>query len=315
MGPLKPSSLFHGPGFELLLQTGDFAAWDDVVSGTLGHHRSRLLPQSPPFEARILAGAVEEFQLLLLHGRGQVELLREQCGHAVLWLPLQGWSHERLNGEEQLAEQGMGLLFRPGDVMQGLTSEEISGVSILLPQELVAGTERCPPLLWKGRADRQLIAAALQLVETAADPRPGAPFAAEALVDALFQWSDRSSPAADRHQLSSARRSDLVDEACDWMTAHLTERFSVVALSQALHVSVRSLQYSFQAELGCTPMAQAKRLRLRRLRGLLQDRDLRTRSIAQLMDASGLLGCGVTAADYRHWCGESPRRTRQLSMG
>jgi hypothetical protein len=28
------------------------------------------------------------------------------------------------------------------------------------------------------------------------------------------------------------------------------------------------------------------------------------------MAASGLIASGVTSADYRHWCGESPRQTR-----
>lgn len=221
MGSIKPQRLLDGPGLQPLLQTHDFAAWDAVVSSTLGHHRSRLLPQSGPFEARIMAGAVEEFAVLLLQGRGQVELLREQCGHGVLWLPLQGWSHERLNGEDRLAEQGMGLLFRPGDVMHGCTSETIAGVSILLPQDRLIGLDACSPLLCQGVADRRLITAALQLVETAAYPRPGASFAAEALVDALQVWSDRSSAAAVREQASAAHRSRLVAQACDWMEHHL----------------------------------------------------------------------------------------------
>jgi hypothetical protein len=101
-----------------------------VVGNTLGHHSSRLLPGSIPFESRIQGAQVAEFQVLLLQGRGRLELLREQCGHGVLWLPLQGLSHERINGQEHLAEPGMGLLFQPGDAMHGVTSEEISGASI-----------------------------------------------------------------------------------------------------------------------------------------------------------------------------------------
>lgn len=54
--------------------------------------------------------------------------LREQWGHSVLWLPLRGLSEERINGSPWLAEPGMGLLFQPGDRMQGETSEEIEGV-------------------------------------------------------------------------------------------------------------------------------------------------------------------------------------------
>jgi hypothetical protein len=101
-----------------LLCSQDFGEWEELVASSLGHHRSRLLPGSLPFEAQIRAGGVDEFQVLWLQGTGQLELQREQCGHGVLWLPLQGLSHETINGEEQLAEPSMGLLFRPGDVMR-----------------------------------------------------------------------------------------------------------------------------------------------------------------------------------------------------
>jgi AraC family ethanolamine operon transcriptional activator len=95
------------------------------------------------------------------------------------------------------------------------------------------------------------------------------------------------------------------------MGNHLSDRFGVVELSSAVGVSTRTLQYAFQEELGHTPMAEAKRLRLRELRQLLKQPDLQLCSIAALMEASGLLACGATAADYRQWCGESPRQTRQ----
>jgi transcriptional regulator GlxA family with amidase domain len=60
----------------------------------------------------------------------------------------------------------------------------------------------------------------------------------------------------------------------------------------------------------CTPMAEAKRQRLQRLRSLLQDPEFCSRSIAELMTASGLLACGATAIDYRQRFGESPRHSR-----
>jgi AraC family ethanolamine operon transcriptional activator len=150
------------------------------------------------------------------------------------------------------------------------------------------------------------------LVAAAASQAVGASDAAAALVDALQQWGESLQGEVARERISASRRRTTVAEACHWMDAHLAERFSVVELSQALHVSVRSLQYSFQAELGCTPMVEAKRLRLLRLRQLLLDPEWSQRSVAALMERAGLLACGVTAADYQRWCGELPRRTRQL---
>jgi transcriptional regulator GlxA family with amidase domain len=116
-----------------------------------------------------------------------------------------------------------------------------------------------------------------------------------------------------RERVTAKRRRHAVAEACRWMEEHLAERFSIGELSQAMGLSIRTLQYCFQQEMGCTPMAEAKRLRLRRLRRLLQNPNLGHRSIAELMAEAGLLACGVTSADYRRWCGETPRRTRTAS--
>ena len=308
---LNPQQLLEAPGLRTVLRSNDFGQWDSLVAHSLGHHRSRLLPGSAPFNAQIRMGAVEEFQVLLLHGRGQIELVREQCGHGVLWLPLQGLSQETINGNACVAEPGMALLFQPGDAMRGLTSEEVSGISILVPQEHLLGATPRSPLLQRGRLERQLIAAGLQLAEAAAWQPQGSRHAAEALVEALHQCRNPPDPGQQRERITSMRRRSTVAEACRWIDQHLAERFSVDHLSSAVGVSARTLQYSFLQELGHSPMAEAKRVRLRQLRRLLQDPDQKHRSISELMEASGLLACGITAADYRRWCGESPRRTRR----
>jgi len=98
-----------------------------------------------------------------------------------------------------------------------------------------------------------------------------------------------------------------VNEARQWMADRLHERFSVVECSQAVAVSPRQLQYHFQQELGHSPLAEAKRMGLQRLRGLLLDRERNSCSVAELMTASGLIASGVTSADY------GSRNTPQLS--
>ncbi|WP_216907002.1 helix-turn-helix domain-containing protein [Synechococcus sp. CCY 0621] len=95
------------------------------------------------------------------------------------------------------------------------------------------------------------------------------------------------------------------------MEGHLCRRFSLEELGLAMGISVRTLQYGFREELGRTPMAEAKRLRLGRLRQLLQAADHDHQSVAELMRAAGLLACGATVADDGHCWGESPRRTCQ----
>lgn len=198
--------------------------------------------------------------------------------------------------------------------MCGRTSESIRGVSILVPEACLPtdAPRSASPLLHQGTAAQRLMAAAWRLAATAAHPPSGAAAAAETFADALQQWGWPSDPGD--LGISAERRRGTVVETCRWMERHLAERFCVSELSRVTHVSVRTLQYSFQQELGCTPMAQAKRLRLRQLRRLLQMPDLATRGIGELMEACGLLACGVTAADYRQWCGETPRRTRQQAL-
>jgi AraC-like DNA-binding protein len=306
--PLTASRLRDAPGLHTLLRSDDFGEWDAMVASTLGHHRSRLLPGSEPFDALMLCGAVDEFQVLLIQGQGQVELVREQIGCGVLWLPLQGLTQEVINGVEYLAEPGHALLFQPGDAMQGTTSESMLGLSILIPERHLQGDGPPTPHMDRGPEQRQLIDAAYQLAEAAACQIQGATHTAALLVDALHQCCSARQPA---DRLQSRRRRNTVAQACQWMSDHLSDRFSVDELSSAVGVSTRTLQYAFQEELGHTPMAEAKRLRLRELRQLLMQPDLQLCSIAALMEASGLLACGATAADYRHWCGESPRQTRQ----
>jgi AraC-like DNA-binding protein len=308
---LKPLPLLEAPGLHTVLCSNDFGTWDSLVTGTLGHHRSRLLPGSPPFRTHIRWGAVAEFEVLLLHGRGRVELQRQQGGHGVLWLPLEGLTQEWVNGVERVAEPGMALLFRPGDVMRGFTSDSITGLSILIPEVCLQGAVPPSPLLDRGPVPRRLIAAGLQLAMAAAWRPEGSEHAAAALEEALQQWSQPPDSDRRRERLNARSHRQTVVEACRWMEDHLCRRFSLVELGLAMGISVRTLRYGFQEQLGRSPMAELKRRRLRRLRQLLQEADHDHRSIAELMRAAGLLACGATAADYGRCWGESPRRTRQ----
>lgn len=313
--PARPSPTYlqqlQGDGLTTTLQTDDFSCWEAAVASTLGHHRSDLRQATESFAARFRVGQLGGFGVLHLNGRGRLRLSREQCRHSVLWLPLRGMSEERINGQLWLAEPGTGLLFQPGDVMVGETSEELEGLSILIPAELPQPHGRSQgPLLAAGPLPQAILESARQLAAAAACRPAGAAHAADRLSEALRAWSDWQQQPVRRERITARRRRETVQQARQWMQARLEQRFGVEELSAALAVSTRQLQYSFLQELGRSPMAEAKRLRLQRLRLLLQDPQQDRRSIAELMEASGLIASGVTSADYRHWCGESPRSTR-----
>ncbi|MEB3155840.1 MAG: helix-turn-helix domain-containing protein [Cyanobacteriota bacterium] len=297
-------------GLAPVLDTEDFSQWEASVTTTLGHHRSELLSPRQPFHACLRAGALGGYGVVGIQGRGRLRLVRTQREAWVLWLPLQGLTAERINGTPWLAEPGMGLLFRCGDDMVGETSLEQEGLSILIPPALQPdGEGPASPLLAQGTPPQALLASARHLATAAAQRPPGAAHAADQFTEALRLWweSDRSNV---RPRRPARRRQWMVGEAREWMAARLTERFTLAELSAAMELSPRQLQYSFLQEVGRSPMAEAKRLRLRHLRTLLQDPAQAKRGVADLMAASGLVASGVTAADYRRWCGERPRETR-----
>ena len=225
-------------------------------------------------------------------------------------------TQERINGHEWLAEPGHGLLFRPGDAMVGETSEDIEGLSILIPSQWqLAPAVPISPLLAAG-AEAQTVLRQARILAAAIAQRPaGAIHAADHLREALQAWFDGLLQPQRRERLTARRRRITVNEARQWMAERLQERFSVVELSQAVAVSPRQLQYHFLQELGHSPMAEAKRMRLQQLRSLLLDRERAPYSVADLMTASGLIASGVTSADYRQHFGESPRQTRRRCLG
>ncbi|MFM7313019.1 MAG: hypothetical protein ACKO0M_07615 [Cyanobium sp.] len=233
-----------------MLDTDDFGCWDAALASTLGHHRSELLDPREPFEAHFRIGQLGPYGVLHLQGRGRVRLLREQCGGSVLWLPLQGMSEERINGCTWLAEPGSGLLFQSGDAMQGVTSEEIEGVSILIPEAMDPFQQALgSPSLATGPLAQRLLACARQLAAAAADGSAGAEHAADQFSDALGAWRDWQQQPHRRERITARRRRETVEQARQWMAERLNERFTVVELSHALNVSTRQLQYSFLQEL------------------------------------------------------------------
>ncbi len=301
----------HGAGLATVLNTRDFGCWQAAVAKILGQHRSELLSASNQFQAHFRVGRVGSYSVLHLQGRGRLRLNREQREHSVLWLPLRGITAERINGQSWLAEPGTGLLFQPGDAMQGETSETLAGLSFLIPDELHRQPSRpVSPLLAAGPLHQRILASARALAVAASLQLAGAEIAADQLTEVLREWTERQEQPLRRERITARRRRETVESARQWLATRLPERFSLQDLSRALAVSPRQLQYHFQQELGHSPMAEAKRLRLHRLRGLLLNRERDNCSVAELMVASGLIASGVTAGEYRLRFGESPRQTR-----
>jgi len=305
-------TLFNPEGLNPILETTDFDQWSIAVGTNLGDHRSHLLTPCEPFQAVIHGAQVADLGLLHFQGRGQVQLDRVQGpDQAVLWLPLQGLSEEVVNGEVLVAAPGMAMLLRPGDHLRGTTTRQMEGISILIPSDRIQ--PGLPSLLHQGHPHGRLIAAGHRLAQAVSTAHPAAVHAATALFDQLEAWQFAMAlePGSQRERMTARRRRLVVASACQWMDDHLEEPFEVLQVAQAVAVSTRTLQYAFSHEKGVSPMGEAKRLRLMRLRCLLQDPCFADYSIAELMTCSGLLAGGSTAGEYRRYFGESPRHSRQ----
>jgi len=188
-----------------------------------------------------------------------------------------GLSHEVINGQEHLAAPGMALLLRPGDVMQGCTSEAISGVSIV-PPDAARPLSMLPLITFaiSTASIRERLRGARSKRAGSWGNAPPIPGQVRASLPKPW-WMPCTSGRSAAPRLKVANASVPNAAAAPWpMPANgwsVTNRSASARrkLSCAVHVSVRSLQYGSQEELGCTPMAHAKRLRLRRLRRSLQD--------------------------------------------
>jgi len=108
-------------------------------------------------------------------------------------------------------------------------------------------------------------------------------------------------------ETTTATRQRVVREARRYMQQHADAPISVPDLCQALHVSRRTLQYSFQDVLQMSPVTYLRTLRLNGVR-----RDLKRGGDEAVGDHAARWGFwhqSRFAADYRHLFGELPSQT------
>jgi AraC-like DNA-binding protein len=97
-----------------------------------------------------------------------------------------------------------------------------------------------------------------------------------------------------------------VVRAIGFMKQQLDRPLNVEQISQACHVSARTLQAAFKAVCRLTPIQTLQELRLEALRSRLQKGE----DVASACQAVGLRASGRIAAAYRDRYGELPRETR-----
>ncbi|WP_157682650.1 AraC family transcriptional regulator [Nocardioides scoriae] len=101
----------------------------------------------------------------------------------------------------------------------------------------------------------------------------------------------------------------VVRRAAELLEGRPEEPWTTVGLAAEVHLSVRALQAGFQRDLGTTPMAHLRAVRLRRAHRVLREADPGSTTVQAVAVGLGLLHQGRFAAQYREAFGETPSQT------
>jgi AraC family transcriptional regulator, ethanolamine operon transcriptional activator len=110
-------------------------------------------------------------------------------------------------------------------------------------------------------------------------------------------------------------RSKLVQQAEDYMMAHLDQPLTLKDLCIALHTSDRPLFHGFQTMFGVGPMEYLKIQRLHSVRRALKVADPATTAVKMIAQKFGFWSLGHFARDYKMLFGELPSETLRQSRG
>ena len=125
------------------------------------------------------------------------------------------------------------------------------------------------------------------------------------LVHLAWRWEARPSTAATSAE--GALAPDITD-AVRWCEAHFSEPLSVPQLAARLFLSPNHFSQRFKREVGMTPAAFIRRLRLEKARALLRTTDW---SLALIAQNTGFADAAHLARSFRACYGLTPRTFRR----
>lgn len=107
---------------------------------------------------------------------------------------------------------------------------------------------------------------------------------------------------------ASAIEDALVAQAVAWLQNHLRQPINIERLLDDLPVSRRQLELRFRLALGRTPAAELRRLRIERIKTLIDSTDL---PFARIADEVGLASPAVLSQIFSREVGLTPSQYRQ----
>ncbi len=108
---------------------------------------------------------------------------------------------------------------------------------------------------------------------------------------------------------SFQRRKQAVDQVRQFVSEHTLRTVTMTELCDLVHMSRRSLQYSFEDVLGTSPLKYLRNVRLNAVRREIQKGIGDDRTIASLAADFGFWHAAQFSADYKQLFGESPSQT------
>jgi AraC-like DNA-binding protein len=101
----------------------------------------------------------------------------------------------------------------------------------------------------------------------------------------------------------------VIKRAVELIEERPAEPWTSVGLATELHLSVRALQAGFKREMGMTPMAYLRMVRLQRAHAALREASPGETTVQAVALSVGLLHQGRFAVNYRATFGETPSET------
>jgi hypothetical protein len=201
-----------------------FEEWSDHLTATIGHHSSTPLSPEIPFSATMKVFEWDEVSVVQLSGSSSIRLHRHQPDdRVVIWLPVEGWVQERVNGEMRCAEPGTAMVFLPGDELVGETSRSLCGTSLILPRSRFGNLDS-----WKDCANRHisegseaisLLECAHELAEAFISDSSAKQHLVKALADQLLYWRICQYPHPEDNSYRPSERRAVIASAREWMGA------------------------------------------------------------------------------------------------
>nr|WP_281381563.1 AraC family transcriptional regulator [Conexibacter arvalis] len=268
----------------------------EAVSSVINPHTLRVRDGGTDLDVRQFAARVGEVTLSYLSYGAAVEITATDATCFCLHLPLAGHGQARSGPRTVFANRRMAAVTSPGEPMALRWTAEAAYLVVCVEQAVLerhfAALTGAPPsgplTLEIGRdlTDRpgrrwfpiiDLLQAEIeQRRDTpAAAEDPLAPSAAtieELVLNALLLWHPGSHSAALGNPVAPAP-SPYVRRALEHARANLAAPLTVASLAAAVGVSVRTLQAGFARELGCSPSAYVRDLRLDRVHAELSAAD------------------------------------------